>query len=275
MCRLVLIDGFLEKELLENIVHIFTKVSKFDYIGIISGISKCHRDGWGIYVSTKEREIYYKSIKPLYKDYKVLRNIINEIENCYGTLILHIRNAGRNEPLDLNSVHPFLFQDHFKKYIFAHNGHVNKYKLALLMNIPEKIVKDYCDSYILGYYIFKKLINTNDIESVVNDLVILNITFTSMNFISFLRTESNYLTISFSYINHHRVTTWDRKLYYRMFITELNKTIIIQSSTIYYEFCNLLLEEKTYPLRLNGELVITKDGRIIKKIPEVDYLIST
>ena len=85
------------------------------------GVDFRHEDGWGITYLENNKLKIFKSVKAIYDD-----DDINQFRDLKTSLlILHTRKASKGI-VHLNNVHPFESISNNNKYIFCHNGTINK-----------------------------------------------------------------------------------------------------------------------------------------------------
>ncbi len=115
MCRLFAYNGdFSVGELKEALLE-FSKLSKEGCVPC--GITPGHRDGWGLYGTAPDKEIFFKSATPPAES--DIFETIAPLANSSGQMIAHLRKAtvGTN---DVSNTHPFLRSG----IAFCHNGSI-------------------------------------------------------------------------------------------------------------------------------------------------------
>jgi len=118
MCRIYAYSGnFSESELRESLVA-FARLS--DEGCVPCGIPSGHRDGWGVYGSTGNEELFYKSTQP--PTDTAIYEKIKPLMGGTGQMIAHLRKAtsGRNA---LCNTHPFVRSG----IAFCHNGSIKAF----------------------------------------------------------------------------------------------------------------------------------------------------
>lgn len=155
-------------QIISQFINALIKAAKNDpYLeGRTKGKRRSHDDGWGfciIKLSSNEKDYiihYYRSMNPIFNDGYAftLPKLISQFKlDDFVLGLIHARAAGSGEPLGIHNVHPYyLSTESGYQLWFAHNGGVNKIKLANNLKL-DNLVNMYSDSYFLFQYIVKTL----------------------------------------------------------------------------------------------------------------------
>lgn len=124
MCRMLAIkrDGPEEVSLL---LEALAKAAQHDVFDNMSS----HADGWGVYAIGDQGALHYRSVTPAWEDPTYA--LIAKTAGSFKALIVHARMASRGEPKGSPLFsQPFLVQVNERYVALAHNGSVNKARLA-------------------------------------------------------------------------------------------------------------------------------------------------
>jgi len=259
MCRIAIYSSINTHQYYKEFIKSFVMASINDVIlNKFRYGRKAHNHGWGLASIIKRygelSHFYYRTSLPLIEsDFKkILRKLhFNDID--WITLILHSRLTN-NEQINVLNSQPFYINIPGKLNLwFAHNGSINKQKLAKELGM-DNIKNRYSDSFFLAHWISKNIeeLTDDNIKNIFKRLVEMNITKTALNVILILFDELSMVVkaVAFNY-----VVDVDRMNYYNLYSIKYDeKTLIVASSTIVYymkRYC--AIDPK--PLN-NGELLI-------------------
>lgn len=260
MCRLV---GFkLSKNIgdLREILDSLVSVSRYDPLlpgKVVGG----HDDGWGlsIYDQGLGGVLYYKSSEPLYSQIRVLERLIRSLKcPCKG--IIHVRRAGKGEPLGLVHAHPFISNTDGLILALAHNGSVDKRIIAEELGYKGDLDK-VSDTYMYFKLLVKEYVeHGNIVEAIRNTINVLlrkKAVRSSIN--------SLILFVNDSMSNVYVVEDWehfngDKRKYYSIGYLCKGDLVVATSSTVY----DLLLDKGFSSCKPDIIDVIEVEGHIVK-----------
>lgn len=164
MCRIL--TGWLKSrdfEVLRPVLDSFIKSSEYDkYLEKASeGRFSAHDDGWGIaavgLAGGRPSVVYHKMLNPIFDmDSLKMVNLIEARLKRYDEVafIIHSRKSSRLEPYGEEYLHPFVRLFENGAGWLAHNGGVDKVKLAGILGVhPWTRV----DSELLAYYVMNNI----------------------------------------------------------------------------------------------------------------------
>jgi len=239
MCRFIAFVGVNDnttKHILDNLIKALVKSSVCDPYLTKLGARKGHNDGWGFvlisYNDHVSKEYYYRNIKPISQDegaVNLLRKLIRQSQDpiLYG--IFHVRAASPKEKVSLENTQPlrFLVENSNGFFYLAHNGLVDKWKIAKLLNLEEDIVMSLSDSYHLGLY-FSKNQGLNSLMNICKQVIKGEIVKSALNTALLHIGDSIKLYIT-SYYKYRDQKVHD---YYKLYRYELDSLAIYSSSTM-------------------------------------------
>lgn len=125
MCRMFAYVGDSREDLLSLVTALRSSAQR-DTVGE-KAMPKltCHPDGWGYVISSAAGISYYRSDKPMYEEEPIVPPIRGKV---YA--IFHARKGLDGTAVKRKFSHPFLAQDDASMVFLAHNGSVDKARLA-------------------------------------------------------------------------------------------------------------------------------------------------
>ena len=230
MCRICTYVGKVDREIINEICETMLKVSRHDTIGILSGIDDYHPDGWGIYATCRDVELYFRSSKPIYEDEDTFKNIVKTLCKFEKLLtIMHIRAASEGEPIGFEHSHPYMIDFGNVKVVLAHNGAVKK--IDILDSIGMPYLKDYVtDSKALSIYIAYMLNKGKNIDDIIIEIMEKYTKTALMTSIYIRDLNSRKLVIT----SHITERARRRESYYRLYKVIGDEFTIYMSSSLVY-----------------------------------------
>ncbi|NJD99604.1 class II glutamine amidotransferase [Thermococcus sp. LS1] len=154
MCRILFAAGD-GKEIIP-LVDAIVKASENDPYKERRGRGRQHRDGWG-YVLLKDGSVrHYRSIKPIFEDFKAVKSLKTELGG-FSVLMIHTRAASQGVK-NLFNVQPFAFSTRRGfNFWLLHNGDLDKAKIVELAELDEKDLRNASDSYTFATYLCRRL----------------------------------------------------------------------------------------------------------------------
>jgi len=235
MCRILAfygIGGFNVNRVVELLKALEKSSAKDPHLERITrGRKFSHGDGWGFTIVAYDRDanvkhVTYRSLNPIYEEAEVLDNTINNfIKHCKIVAgILHTRAAGKGEPINILSTHPYHMElNDGSSLWFAHNGSVDKNVLSKTLNM-EDLKDKLSDSYFAASYISSKW-SAKGIIDILRDLI--EYTRTALNTISLVLSSDNVKIVSTCYY-----TGRVNEEYYRMYLVSGEGVKAVASSTL-------------------------------------------
>jgi len=144
--------------------------------------SRYNPHGWGFGWYENGKPVVYKEPLPLYRS-PIARKIAYRHSLQTNLVISHVRLATEGD-IAVTNTHPFSYS----KYIFAHNGHVDKIALKKLLDeeYRERILGD-TDSEVYFHWLLMHIEETNDtlvgLKRGVREIIEDNIKYRSINFV--------------------------------------------------------------------------------------------
>ncbi|NPA70547.1 MAG: hypothetical protein GXO26_07030 [Crenarchaeota archaeon] len=232
MCRILSYYGGTSREVIGELLEGLLRVSKHDVIGILSGIDDLHPDGWGTYVRSRSRELYFRSGNAIFNEEDLARSLVRSYiyEQDRILMILHVRAASQGEPHGVEHSHPYMIRDGELKVVLAHNGAVKKREILEELG-KEELYAYVTDSMALTMYIFKKLKKGRDITKIIED-VMTRFTKTALMTSIFIEHKGKMRLVITSHVSErakHRIE------YYRLFKLAHDDILVYASSSIAHE----------------------------------------
>ncbi len=152
--------------LAENLIASLIDAARYDpYLEAVHPGSRSHADGWGyVYVSiARSRELnfgtvsFYKRCKPIFEELSriALHKLINILESYIRIdMVVHARAASKGEPVCDIHAHPYKETYNGITVYLAHNGGVDKKKLAQDLGVD---LSAHTDSALLTKFLAKEL----------------------------------------------------------------------------------------------------------------------
>ena len=256
-CRLLVFAASRGSDLLVKLVRALCEAAKFDpYLGYISGATS-HDDGWGYAVIQEGRAYVYKTSKPIFGDYKQLRKLLELLKTSSGEVqgLVHVRKAGRTEPIGERHAHPYEYRIDGCAFYFAHNGSVDKWELAngLLRELRIN-VEEFTDSYIAGKYLALEISRGGRIHEAYVQLLKYIRTALNTGLLITCSNESPRLYATCVIKDKYRR---DRRYhnYYKMYVVLTKELSAVYSSTIY----EYLADDKASRALLRHTLQLTSN----------------
>ena len=157
MCRILVLSGR-DKSIYASVFSGFVEASKHDiYLKMLGRTHTSHSDGWGIVAvglaNSKPVVMKHKSLIPIYDD--ISKRVLELFENRLtrydeAFLLLHSRLSSRKEPYGEEYTHPYEYTGHNIASWFIHNGGIDKYELARILELNPHL---YTDSWTASIYI--------------------------------------------------------------------------------------------------------------------------
>ncbi|WP_084739715.1 class II glutamine amidotransferase [Sulfuracidifex tepidarius] len=179
-----------------------------------------HDSGWGYVLIKKDSISYYRSGKPIFKE-----TIPVFLDDEDMIAIFHARKATTGL-VGSQFSHPYMETNESGTHFFAHNGTINKRRLAQKMGIEDQ---GFVDSELA----FKYLINTGDIETLKD------YTETALN-LFYVKIDRYTQEAELRYLNY--VAPHHDRPYYHLYI-DTSDGIAVYSSSLAY-LCKDLSRER-------------------------------
>ncbi|MGC8581518.1 MAG: hypothetical protein ACP5RS_03055 [Thermoplasmata archaeon] len=192
--------------------------------------NKAHKDGWGGVLINRESEEYIRYTTPLSSNN--IQTFFNEKKgNYYG--LFHARLSSPNEPKmgPFNS-HPFIIHINGKEIAYiAHNGHLDKSKIAKNMGMDNNALKNISDTETFSMYVEKLEGNFIDRLKKATEFVNENDPSAFLNLICLVvnREGNDYIC----YYSKYKVELQD-SIYYKLLKYNNGPNKAIMSSTLGY-----------------------------------------
>ncbi|WP_236752112.1 class II glutamine amidotransferase [Acidianus sp. HS-5] len=201
MCRMFAYVGDSGEEL-TKLYETLKESAKNDVIASKFGLNPVHGDGWGYVIYDGERIYLYKSKNPIFVESLVLPSIEGRF---YA--IFHARQATDKSTVSSRFSHPFYADNEDYFYFFAHNGSVDKEKLAKDLNFQGTTI----DSELALKFLIK-----NGLEKGI-ELLMREYTKSALN-VLILRVSRSDGSAELYYVNYY--TRKDRSEYYKLYKSE-------------------------------------------------------
>ncbi|MCY0884114.1 MAG: class II glutamine amidotransferase [Acidianus infernus] len=222
MCRMFAYVGD-SKEELTKLYEALKESAKNDIIASKYGLNPVHGDGWGYVIYDGERIYFYKSKNPIFNESLILPSIEGKF---YA--IFHARQATDKSTVSARFAHPFYGDDENYFYFFAHNGSVDKEKLAQVLNFQGQTT---IDSELALKFLIK-----NGLDKGI-DLLMKDYTKSALN-VFILRISRSDGSAELYYVNYY--TRKDRSEYYKFY---KNENAVFSSTLAYYGIRGVEVEE--------------------------------
>ncbi|ARM76720.1 class II glutamine amidotransferase [Acidianus manzaensis] len=214
MCRMFAYYGFSSQRVKELFECLKKSASNDVYY------PKPHEDGWGFILLTKDKLIHYRDVNPIFFVDDFPLNLKDE----EMMIIVHARQASDKKLVSSFFSHPYLETN--EKYIFylAHNGSVDKEKIAKELNIESNYLVD--SELLLKYLVQRE--NYDKIKEYTKS---------SLNIILLkIKRENREAELSFmNYYNEEYIKTKNvNEKYYVMFYSNKNGNAVFSSTLAHY-----------------------------------------
>jgi glutamine amidotransferase len=227
-----------------------------------------HGDGWGalvLDVGSDVRLVTFKSLTPIFKDNL---DVLGFSRSSKTVEVIHARAASRNTPVNLFSTHPIeVTTASGYRVLVAHNGSVDKSRLAHIVGYNDREYNLYNDTYFLAKFIAKKLEEYSTLEGGASHHEIVNVfkqilkdsldyVISALNLgLLLMREDEAYLLVGSYYEGEDE----RRKKYYRVYTGSIGNSRVYASSTI-VELYNPTVKVEWRELR-RGEYYLYKIDR--------------
>ncbi len=242
MCRMiVVVDNGELLSLRNSLLTSLVRASESDpYLRELYG-RYSHGDGWGalvLDVGSDMRLVTFKSLTPIFKDNL---DVLGFSRSSKTVEIIHARAASRNTPVNLFSTHPIeVTTASGYRILVAHNGSVDKNRLAHIVGYNSREYNLYNDTYFLAKFIAKKLeeysaleggASHHEIVSVFKQILkdSLDYVISALNLsLLLMREDEAYLLVGSYYEDEDE----HRRKYYRMYTGNIGNSRVYASSTL-------------------------------------------
>jgi predicted glutamine amidotransferase len=242
MCRMiVVVDNGELLSLRNSLLTSLVRASESDpYIRELYG-RYSHGDGWGalvLDVGSDMRLVTFKSLTPIFKNNL---DVLGFSRSSKTVEIIHARAASRNTPVNLFSIHPIeVTTASGYRVLVAHNGSVDKSRLAHIVGYNDREYNLYNDTYFLAKFIAKKLeeystledgVSHHEIVSVFKQILkdSLDYVISALNLgLLLMREGEAYLLVGSYYEGEDE----RRRKYYRMYTGNIGNSRVYASSTL-------------------------------------------
>jgi len=221
MCRLLSTFGKPEKW--SKIIIEFRKQANTGEILPIPGIQPGHKDGWGMARSNIDKsrmETVGRYLGSAMETDEYKQNI-DSVSTPPHIFMCHLRKASPGIPISLANSHPF----HHENWAFSHNGTVYNAN-ELMSNSSFRFTSDDSDSEHYFHYLLSYILNENIKktfpEKIIDALLNINVSFTSLN--SVFSNGSELFAIRYC-------TEYED--YYSLSYYETNNGIVISSEPVH------------------------------------------
>ncbi len=232
MCRMLAYFGSSSRRLNE-LISCLKLASERDPLN-----GKSHDSGWGYVLIKKDSISYYRSGKPIFKE-----TIPVFLDDDNMIAVFHARKAttGLVGP---QFSHPYMEANDSGTHFFAHNGTVNKRKLAQKMGIND-------DGFVDSEIAFKYLTSTGDIDTLKE------YTDTALN-LFYVKVDRHTQEAELRYLNY--VTPQHDRPYYHLYI-DTSDGIAVYSSSLAYLCKGLSRERVQIGFNLVGKIKVMGSER--------------
>ena len=141
MCRLLGFAGD-DKETFDTLFDCLKEAARNDPLNPKDPV---HGDGWGYVVVNEEGIEHYRSVRPIFEDSRR-----PQIKG-YSLAVVHARQTSFPELVSARHSHPFHYLSELGDFFFAHNGSVDRDRLAGLLGVKDP--QKYVDSELAGLLI--------------------------------------------------------------------------------------------------------------------------
>jgi len=112
----------------EGVSSLLEALAKAAHHDVFDNMSS-HADGWGLYAIGDQGALHYRSVTSMWED--LTYALVAKAADSFKAMIAHARMASRGEPKGSPLFsQPFLVQVNERSVVLAHNGSVNKVRLA-------------------------------------------------------------------------------------------------------------------------------------------------
>lgn len=182
MCRLLAIAGTLKPEIEIEILQKFQHLAETGCVP--AGITKGHKDGWGIVALAKGIIKLYERHAEDASESVAYNHVVQALQvTPHDIVVAHLRKASVGSATTENT-HPFRCGN----FIFAHNGTIVDHQKIPLSEVTQVMLHGSTDSERFFYYLIEKYCASpnRSMEEIIREAVVMvrkNLEYRSLSFI--------------------------------------------------------------------------------------------